>query len=105
MKAASCVYANPLRSRSRWPKFGWILSRYRKPSLIAQPGRSFAETQALKFDYTDLSSAGSLLDIPGYDEATGIYYKPSRLALDIPQEPTLDDAKKAIETLNRKASL
>jgi putative DNA primase/helicase len=42
---------------------------------------------------------GTLLDVPGYDDATGIYYKPSRLALEIPENPTLDDAKEAIETL------
>ena len=42
---------------------------------------------------------GSLLDVPGYDEATAIYYKPSGLTLDIPEEPTLDDAKEAIKTL------
>ena len=42
---------------------------------------------------------GSLLDAPGYDEATGMYYRPSGLALDIPEDPTLDDAKEAVETL------
>jgi putative DNA primase/helicase len=52
-------------------------------------------------DFPLLRRDGSLLDIPGYDEATGIYYQPSRLTLDIPDDPTLDDAKKAIETLNQ----
>jgi putative DNA primase/helicase len=42
---------------------------------------------------------GSLLDAPGYDEATGIYYQPSGLTLDIAEDPTLDDAKEATETL------
>jgi putative DNA primase/helicase len=42
---------------------------------------------------------GTLIDIPGYDEATGIYYKPSNLALDISENRTLDDANGAIETL------
>jgi hypothetical protein len=43
---------------------------------------------------------GGLLDVPGYDEATGIYYQASQLELDIPEDPTLDDAKEAVETLN-----
>jgi putative DNA primase/helicase len=42
---------------------------------------------------------GTLLDVPGYDEATGIYYYPSGLALDIPEDPSLDDAMQAVETL------
>jgi len=35
---------------------------------------------------------GTLLDIPGYDEETGIFYKPSNLALNLPANPTRDDA-------------
>ncbi len=42
---------------------------------------------------------GSLLDSPGYDEATGIYYWPSGLSLDIPAKPTLMDAKEAVAVL------
>jgi putative DNA primase/helicase len=42
---------------------------------------------------------GTLLDGPGYDEATGIYYNPSALTLDIPADPTRDDAIAAVETL------
>jgi putative DNA primase/helicase len=34
-----------------------------------------------------------------YDQATGIYYDPSGLTLDIPEAPTLDDAREAIKTL------
>jgi hypothetical protein len=44
---------------------------------------------------------GTLLDVPGYDEATGIFYKPSGLALDIPANPTVDDAIEAVETLRK----
>ncbi len=42
---------------------------------------------------------GTLLDVPGYDEATGIYLKLSGLTLDIPENPTVDDAMGAVETL------
>jgi putative DNA primase/helicase len=42
---------------------------------------------------------GTLLDVPDYDEATGIFYKPSGLALNIPAHPTRDDAIEAVETL------
>lgn len=44
---------------------------------------------------------GTLLNIAGYDDQTGIYYKPSGLSLSIPERPTLDDAKEAIETLRQ----
>jgi hypothetical protein len=42
---------------------------------------------------------GSILDTPGYDEATGVLYLPSAKFPPIPDRPTQDDAKRAAEVL------
>ena len=42
---------------------------------------------------------GTLLDVPGYDHATGLFYEPNVDFPPIPSEPTLDDATTAIATL------
>jgi len=53
---------------------------------------SIAECPVLRPD-------GSVLDVPGYDQSTGILYEPNVEFPPIPPEPTLDDARKAIEAL------
>lgn len=42
---------------------------------------------------------GSLIESPGYDEATGLWYSPNEEFPRIPDRPTLDDAKSAVEEL------
>jgi hypothetical protein len=42
---------------------------------------------------------GTILDTPGYDRATGLFYEPNVDFPPIPSEPTLDDATTAIATL------
>jgi hypothetical protein len=42
---------------------------------------------------------GTILDAPGYDEATGVLYLPSAKFPPIPDRPTQDDAKRAAKVL------
>ncbi len=42
---------------------------------------------------------GTVLDVPGYDQATGLFYAPNADYPTIPPEPTLDDATTAIAAL------
>jgi hypothetical protein len=42
---------------------------------------------------------GTILDTPGYDRSTGIFYEPNTDFPPIPTEPTLDDARKALATI------
>jgi hypothetical protein len=42
---------------------------------------------------------GSILDQPGYDEATGLFYKPQCEYFPVPEAPRLEDAKTAIADL------
>lgn len=42
---------------------------------------------------------GTVLDVPGYDQATGLFYEPNVDFPPIPSEPTIDDATSAIATL------
>lgn len=42
---------------------------------------------------------GTVLDVPGYDQVTGLFYEPNVDFPPIPSEPTLDDATTAIATL------
>jgi putative DNA primase/helicase len=46
-----------------------------------------------------IRSDGTLLDKPGYDEQSGVLYLPSGVAIKIPKNPTLDDAKNAVAIL------
>ncbi len=42
---------------------------------------------------------GSLLRTPGYDQASGLFYAPSGQVPSVPESPTLDDARRAIDML------
>lgn len=42
---------------------------------------------------------GTVLDTPGYDHATGLFYEPNVVFPPIPSEPTIDDATSAIAIL------
>lgn len=42
---------------------------------------------------------GTVLDVPGYDRTTGLFYEPNESFPPIPSEPTLDDATTAVATL------
>jgi hypothetical protein len=42
---------------------------------------------------------GTVLDVPGYDQITGLFYEPNVSFPPIPAEPTLDDATTAIAAL------
>jgi hypothetical protein len=42
---------------------------------------------------------GTILDKPGYDDATGLYYEPSQAFLPVKESPTLEDARQAVETI------
>lgn len=42
---------------------------------------------------------GTVLDVPGYDRATGLFYEPNVSFPPIPSEPTIDDATTAVATL------
>lgn len=42
---------------------------------------------------------GTILDTPGYDRATGLFYEPNIVFPPIPFEPSLDDATTAIATI------
>lgn len=46
-----------------------------------------------------LKPDGTILQTPGYDPSTGILYWPNEPYIDVLDEPTLDDAKGAIEAL------
>lgn len=46
-----------------------------------------------------LRADGSVLETPGYDKATGIFYEPNADYQPIPPEPTLDDARRALATI------
>jgi hypothetical protein len=43
---------------------------------------------------------GTVLDRPGYDPDTGLIYAPNALYPPLPAEPTLEDARRAVETLH-----
>ncbi len=53
---------------------------------------SVSETPVLRPD-------GSILQTPGYDPATGYVYRPSCVFPEIPESPSRDDARAALETL------
>ncbi|KYF87535.1 hypothetical protein BE17_07265 [Sorangium cellulosum] len=42
---------------------------------------------------------GTVIDRPGYDDATGFLYAPNDAYLPIPEQPTLEDAQRALATL------
>jgi hypothetical protein len=42
---------------------------------------------------------GTVLQTPGYDEITGLYYEPDGQIIDVPTSPTCDDARAACEAL------
>lgn len=42
---------------------------------------------------------GSILDKPGYDTATGLYYDPKGIDYDVPHNPTMGDAEAALQEL------
>jgi hypothetical protein len=46
-----------------------------------------------------IRSDGSVIDQPGYDESTGLFYEPAGNVLPIPAAPTVDDARAAIAEL------
>lgn len=46
-----------------------------------------------------IRSDGTILQIPGYDDATGLIYKPNASFPLLPENPSIDDAKSAIELL------
>jgi hypothetical protein len=50
-------------------------------------------------DHPVLKPEGSLLDTPGYDPETALYYQPSGATPDVPERPTKDDAVAACEKL------
>lgn len=43
--------------------------------------------------------SGTVLEVPGYDQETGYYYRPRLRFPPIPKEPTLEDAKRAADDL------
>jgi hypothetical protein len=57
-----------------------------------RPLRGVVESPIMRQD-------GSILDAPGYDEATGFYYKPSFDPIDVSERPTRDDALRALEVI------
>ena len=67
-------------------------------NILADPGllpklAGIATIPALRPD-------GSILDRPGYDAATGLYYDPSGLgAIQVPETPTKEDLRKALAVL------
>jgi Bifunctional DNA primase/polymerase, N-terminal len=46
-----------------------------------------------------LRSDGSVIESPGYDERTGLYYHPNRAYPEVPDAPTWDDARAAYTNL------
>ena len=64
-----------LHARGEWPKI--------------KPLGGIAECPVFRPNKT-------ILDVPGYDEATGIFYEPNADFPSIPTEPTLDDVQNAI---------
>jgi hypothetical protein len=42
---------------------------------------------------------GTILDVAGYDEETGLYYRPSQDFLPFAEHPTLEDARVAVQTI------
>lgn len=69
---------NELHCRGEWPGVRYL--------------EGIAECPVLRSD-------GSLLDTPGYDQATGLFYEPNIVFPPIPSDPTIDDATTAIATL------
>jgi hypothetical protein len=68
-------------------------------TLMARPYSRFPVLEGLIFAPT-IRPDGSILDTPGYDAKTGLYacFKPKAFP-PIPQRPTADDAREAIEAL------
>jgi hypothetical protein len=77
-----CAVPDPpiaeLHDRGEWPSIRHL--------------ESIAECPVLRPD-------GTVLDVPGYDRATGILYEPNADYPPIPSDPTLDDATTAIAAL------
>jgi hypothetical protein len=68
-------------------------------NLMARPSWPFPALEGLLTTPT-LRPDGSVLDSPGYDEATGLFYSPNGMTFPlIPSQPTKDDARNAIEAL------
>lgn len=67
-----------------------VLSRGAWPGL--RPLRGVIETPSLRPD-------GSVLDRPGYDYSTGYLYEPAQIFERVPEAPTLDDARAALQEL------
>ena len=68
------------------------LARYALANANLLPLMRISRTPVLRAD-------GSVLDRPGYDPATGIYYAPEERFPPIPETPTQEDARAALERL------
>ena len=68
------------------------LARYVLPNASLLPIMAISRTPLLRDD-------GSVIETPGYDPATAIYYAPDELFPPIPDRPTQEDAKVALNQL------
>lgn len=73
-----CVKA--VAARGNWPKI--------------RPLRGLVTAPVLKPN-------GTVLDVPGYDVASGLLYESDGQSYSIPQSPSQDEAKKAVDSINR----
>jgi hypothetical protein len=69
---------NELHKRGEWPGVRYL--------------ETVAESPVFRPD-------GTILDTPGYDRMTGIFYEPNADYPPVPTEPTIDDARSSILTL------
>jgi hypothetical protein len=70
------------------------LARYALTNANLLPLHSISRTPVLRSD-------GSVLDQPGYDPTTAIFYAPEETFPPIPDNPTQEDAAEALERLRR----
>lgn len=95
-----------MASSARWQKFDKRTGDW-EPTL---PPKTFVQvlTDRAQWPFPHLEAVsevpvlrpdGTILDEPGYDDATGILYVPNAAFADIPQRPTREDARRALLAL------
>jgi hypothetical protein len=62
------------------------------------------QTRSSPFSTSKGSSGAAILNVPGYDEATALLYQPNATFPTIPEHPTKEDAKRALQKLTHLVS-
>jgi len=98
-----------LATCARWRKSGKKGGFTRPPAYIAETLMARSQWPHLRhlegiIESPVLRPNGSVLQSPGYDPSTGLWLEGSGLSVSIPDNPTRDDAKAALETLLEPAA-